>query len=162
MNQPLLAWSSDLALDQTIMDDTHREFVDLLNRVAASPEDGLLASLDEFIAHTEAHFGQEERWMEELAFPPLHCHRGEHANVLEIMHEVRKRVADGQVQLGSTLAAAIAEWFPQHAASMDAVLALYIKQAGYQPTMQGGAEGVAVAVAAPAGCGCSGPAKEEA
>lgn len=144
MNQPLLAWSGDLALDQAIMDDTHREFVDLLNRVAASAENDLLASLDEFIAHTEAHFGQEERWMQEIAFPPLHCHQGEHANVLEIMREVRKRIAQGEVHLGSTLTAAIAEWFPVHATSMDAVLALYMKQIGYVP---GGDNGAVVAIA---------------
>ena len=115
------------------MDDTHREFVELLNRVAASPENGLLASLDEFIAHTEAHFGQEERWMEALQFPPLHCHQGEHANVLEIMREVRKRVACGETHLGRTLAEAIAEWFPQHATSMDTVLALFMAQVGFAP-----------------------------
>ena len=120
MNKPLLEWSADLVLDENTMDDTHREFVDLLNRVGAASEDELLASLDEFITHTEAHFGQEERWMREIAFPPLGCHQGEHANVLEVIREVRRRVADGQLQFGSTLAEAIAEWFPQHAGSMDA------------------------------------------
>ncbi len=147
MNQPLLAWSRELALDQSTMDDTHREFVDLLNRVAASSEDDLLASLDEFVKHTEEHFGQEERWMEEFAFPPLHCHQGEHANVLEVIREVRKRVADGQVQLGATLTQALAEWFPQHAGSMDAVLAMYMKQIGYVP---GGDNTAAIAAAAAA------------
>ncbi|NBR29787.1 MAG: hemerythrin, partial [Betaproteobacteria bacterium] len=56
MNTPLLEWSDALALDQNTMDDTHREFVDLLNRVAAAPESELLASLDEFVKHTEEHF----------------------------------------------------------------------------------------------------------
>ena len=38
VNTPLLEWSSAFVLEETTMDDTHREFVDLLNRVAASPE----------------------------------------------------------------------------------------------------------------------------
>ena len=67
MNKPLLEWSEALALDQQTMDDTHREFVDLLNRVAAAPESELLASLDEFVKHTEEHFSQEERWMKDFA-----------------------------------------------------------------------------------------------
>ena len=133
MNQPLLEWSEQLALGQSTMDDTHREFVDLLNRVGAAAVDDLLASLDDFIAHTEAHFGQEERWMEAMQFPPLHCHKGEHANVLEITREVRKRVVAGETHLGRTLAEAIAEWFPQHATSMDAVLALFMAQTGFIP-----------------------------
>jgi hemerythrin-like metal-binding protein len=143
MNKPLLEWSGAFVLDETTMDDTHREFVDLLNRVGAASEEGLLASLDEFIVHTAAHFGEEERWMQEIAFPPLGCHQGEHANVLEVIREVRRRIADGQVQLGTTLAEAIAEWFPQHAGSMDATLAMYMKQIGYVP----GADNATVAAA---------------
>jgi hemerythrin-like metal-binding protein len=147
VSQPLLPWSAQLALGQSVMDDTHREFVDLLNRVAAAPEQDLLASLDAFITHTEQHFGEEERWMQEFAFPPLHCHQGEHANVLEVIREVRRRVADGQVQLGATLTQALAEWFPQHAGSMDAVLAMYMKEIGYTP---GGDNTAAIATAAAA------------
>ena len=115
------------------MDDTHREFVEQLNRVGAAGEAGLLAALDDFIAHTEAHFGQEEQWMESTAFPPLHCHQGEHAKVLETAREVRNRVAAGDLRLGRMLAEALAEWFPQHAASMDAMLAVYMEQTGFQP-----------------------------
>lgn len=63
MNEPLLAWTDELALGQATMDDTHREFVAQLNRMAA----------------------------------------------------------------------ALAEWFPQHAASMDAVLALYMTEIGFAP-----------------------------
>ncbi len=147
MNKPLLEWSGAFVLEEATMDDTHREFVELLNRVAAAAEGALLASLDVFIRHTEEHFGQEERWMREVAFPPLHCHQGEHANVLEVIREVRKRVADGQVQLGKTLTEALAEWFPQHARSMDAVLAMYMKQFGYVPGADNTAAIAAVAAA---------------
>lgn len=136
MSKPLLEWSGDFVLGETTMDDTHREFVDLLNRVGTASDGELLAALDDFIVHTEAHFGQEDRWMQATAFPPLHCHQGEHANVLEVVREVRKRVADGQTHLGPVLAKAIAEWFPQHAATMDAMLATFMKQTGYTPGAQ--------------------------
>lgn len=132
----LLEWSSDFLLGEAATDDTHREFVDLLNRVGAASDNDLPGALDDFIAHTEAHFGQEDRWMQTIAFPPLHCHQGEHANVLEVVREVRKRVTDGQPHLGAVLAKAIAEWFPQHAATMDAMLAAYMKQTGYVPGTQ--------------------------
>lgn len=133
MNQPLLVWSEELVLGQPVMDDTHREFVEQLNRVGVAEEAGLLVALDDFIAHTEAHFGQEEKWMESINFPPLGCHRGEHAKVLETAREVRNRVMAGDMRLGRMLAEALAEWFPQHAASMDAVLALSMEQTGYRP-----------------------------
>lgn len=89
----LLAWSDELVLGQPVMDETHREFVELLNRQGGAGEVDLLARLDEFIAHTEAHFSQEEARMERMQFPPLGCHRTEHEGVLEIMREVRKRIS---------------------------------------------------------------------
>jgi len=146
VNPALLEWTADLQLGESVMDETHREFVDLLNRLGATGGDALLDDLDAFIAHTVEHFAQEERWMEEIAFPPLHCHHNEHAGVLEVMREVRKRVAGGEAHLGNTLAVAIAEWFPLHAGSMDAVLALYMKQIGYVP----GADNAAAIAAAAA------------
>lgn len=133
MNAPLLEWSDQLAIGQNVMDETHREFVDQLNRVGEAADGALLAAIDDFIAHTEAHFGQEEAWMDEIAFPPRGCHRGEHEKVLETVREVRRRVEAGDFKLGRTLAEALAEWFPQHALSMDAVLAMYLKEIGYQP-----------------------------
>jgi len=128
-----LDWSAELSLDHAVMDETHREFVELLNRVGAAGEGELLERLDEFIAHTVAHFGQEEAWMEAMQFPPLACHRTEHEGVLEVMREVRKRVAGGEPHYGPVLTKAIAEWFPLHAQSMDAVLALTIRQTGFEP-----------------------------
>ncbi len=128
---PLIEWSEELVLGQSEMDGTHREFVELLNRLGEAAEGDLLTRLNEFIAHTEAHFGQEETWMEAMQFPPLACHRTEHEGVLEIMREVRKRIAAGEPRYGQVLATAIAEWFPRHAQSMDAVLALYIQQTGF-------------------------------
>jgi hemerythrin-like metal-binding protein len=126
-----LEWSDALHLGQPVMDATHQEFVELLNRFGAAEEADRLARLDEFIAHTEAHFRQEEACMEAMQFPPLACHRTEHEGVLEVMREVRKRIAGGESHYGAVLAKAIAEWFPLHAQSMDTVLALFIRQAGF-------------------------------
>lgn len=123
----VLAWSDQLVLGHAEMDHTHQEFVALLNAVGAAEGADVLASLDVFIAHTEAHFAQEEAWMEERQFPPRGCHAREHAGVLEVVREVRERVVNGEPQYGRTLAEALAEWFQVHASSMDAMLALFIE-----------------------------------
>ncbi|HEX3169740.1 MAG TPA: hemerythrin domain-containing protein [Burkholderiales bacterium] len=142
MNEPVLAWSDQLAIGQSLMDDTHREFVAQLNRVGEAADDGVLTALDDFIAHTEVHFSQEEQWMDAIEFPPRGCHRGEHEKIMETVRAVRTRVAAGDARLGRTLAEALAEWFPQHATSMDAILALYMTEIGYRPeqTAEAGAE----------------------
>ena len=131
---PLIEWDEALVLDGGVIDDTHKEFVDLLNRMHEAPDGELLDILDQFIAHSEAHFGQEQRWMEELEFPPLSCHVREHEGVMEIVREVRRRAAAGDMGYGKILAQGVAEWFANHATSMDLVLARYIKERGYVPT----------------------------
>lgn len=157
--QTLLEWSADLVLGEATMDDTHREFVELLNRVGDASDEDLPGALDDFIVHTEAHFGQEDRWMQATAFPPLHCHQNEHANVLEIVREVHKRVANGQFHLGAALAKAIAEWFPQHAATMDAMLAAFMKQSGYVPDDRAATATPAAGADVSAATGCASLAK---
>lgn len=129
----VMEWSDALVLDKGVMDDTHREFIELLNRLADAPDEDVVDVLDVFILHTEAHFAQEQRWMRDMAFPPLECHTREHDGVLETAREVRKRAAAGDPQFGKVLAQAVAQWFESHASSMDYVLALYLKEKGYAP-----------------------------
>ena len=129
----VMEWNETLELDRGVMDDTHREFIALLNRLAESPETEMLAVLDEFIAHTEAHFSQEQRWMEQMSFPPTECHVNDHQGVLQVALEVRKRATAGETRFGPVLARAVAEWFATHATSMDHVLALYMKEVGFNP-----------------------------
>ena len=132
---PVMEWDDSLVLDRGVMDDTHREFIGLLNRLADAPDDGMLAVLDQFIAHTEAHFTLEQRWMEQMSFPPTECHVREHDGVLEIAREVRNRAASGETGFGRVLARAVAQWFANHAASMDNVLVLYMKEKGFEPNI---------------------------
>jgi hemerythrin len=134
---PVMQWDDSLVLDSGLIDETHREFVGLLNTMADATDGQMLSAIDEFIAHCESHFAQEQRWMQELEFPPLSCHTDEHNSVMEIAREVRRRAAAGEPAFGRVLAKAVAEWFEKHAASMDRVLALYMKEHGYSPAAGG-------------------------
>jgi hemerythrin len=82
-----------------------------------------LAALHE---HLERHFHHEESLMTESAFPPSGCHLREHASVLEVVAEVRKRYAQGEHDPAERLSEAVFEWFELHAASMDAALAAWL------------------------------------
>ncbi len=126
----LIDWSDALELGVDQMDSTHREFVVLLNALAEVPEAEVLAAFDAFYAHTVAHFDQEAGWMRTISFPPIHCHNAEHEGVLEVMREVRGHLAAGDINVGRVLARELAIWFRDHAATMDAVLAHYMKARG--------------------------------
>ena len=152
----LLDWSDKLALGLERMDATHREFVEQLNALHASSDADYLPLLDAFIEHTVAHFEQEQRWMQEIEFPPIHCHTHEHEGVLGIMRDVRRMVAEGKQEVGRVLTRELAPWFENHAAGMDATLAFFLRcrDAGVDP-MQ------ALAAQAQGGCAGSGAPREE-
>ena len=75
-------WTDAYLLGYGPMDDTHREFVEVVRAMQTAPDAELLPALDAFIAHAQDHFGSEDRWMEETGFPPRDCHIKEHAAVL--------------------------------------------------------------------------------
>lgn len=135
-----ITWSEALALKQPRMDQTHREFIELLQALAAAPGAGttdfdpLLAELQ---THTEAHFAQEERWMGDIGFEAENCHSGQHKQVLHVLREVRRVLAEGQAdkppELIQVLVEELHKWFVAHAQMMDGALAELMLQRGYDP-----------------------------
>ena len=126
------------------IDALHEECEASLSRLAeaiehsadAAPE---LAALHE---HLERHFEHEESLMDQTDFPPGACHQREHASVLEVVAEVRRRYAAGEREPAARLPSAVLEWFELHARSMDAALAVWLnapaeQRGAAQPTACG-------------------------
>ncbi|MGV0954029.1 MAG: hemerythrin domain-containing protein [Fluviibacter sp.] len=118
-----IPWQDDWTLNHPKMDETHHEFIAEINHMLAVPDAEMLAAVDQFIAHTVAHFDQERDWMESTNFPPKGCHIGEHDRVLAIVQQVRGMVEGGDYAIGRRLAEELVPWFNQHAQTMDAALA---------------------------------------
>jgi hemerythrin-like metal-binding protein len=128
-----ITWSEALALELPAMDDTHKEFVALLSAVQQAPDDGLLAAWDALLGHTEVHFGQEDAWMATTGFASSNCHTVQHEVVLRLMRDALQRARAGELPLLRLFADELAEWFPTHAQTMDAALALHLRSAGMDP-----------------------------
>ena len=129
-------WTDAYLLGDPAMDDTHREFVALLDGLLRADDDDLLEQLDAFAAHAEAHFAQENQTMERTDFPARACHIDEHAAVLRSVHGVRERlVQEGDIQACRRLAQALAEWFPAHTDHLDSALVHWLckQRAGGKP-----------------------------
>jgi hemerythrin-like metal-binding protein len=129
----LLEWSPSYELDVALMDETHREFADLVNRVGEASDTELVACFDTLIEHTVAHFEQENHWMKECGFPPIDCHVGEHTRVIQALRSVRSLLLRGDLAIARRAAEEMSPWFANHAATMDAALAFHIKRSGYTP-----------------------------
>jgi hemerythrin len=122
-DQSGMTWTDDYLLGFDPMDDTHQEFVDLVDALLTCADEDMPRHLDAFIAHAESHFGQEKAWMEETGFPATECHVDEHAAVYQSALDVKPLVAAGNMEVCRQFAQALADWFPGHADYLDSALA---------------------------------------
>ena len=148
-----LEWAPGLQTGDARMDETHEEFVTLLNQLLATPQDQQLPLYREFVEHTAAHFAQEERWMLATGFTADNCHASHHATIMETLHAVIPHYENDDPEIITRLAEALVEWFPQHAASMDAGLALHLKDVGFDSRTETLADPDRVRPATMSGCG---------
>ena len=130
---PTLQWSEALAMDLAFMDNTHREFVDLLGCVEEADDPSLLDQWRALVDHTQQHFDTEDRWMRDTQFASSNCHSVQHRVVLQVLREGVDLGASGDLKPIRQMARELALWVPQHAQSMDAALALHLRRVGYDP-----------------------------
>ena len=126
-----LEWSNDFVLNLPQMDDTHQEFVELLADVECASDSAVIPAWQALVAHTEAHFSREDRWMVETRFAATNCHSTQHQIILQIMQRGAEEGQNGNLEMVRQMAKELAVWFPQHAHSMDAALATHLHRVGY-------------------------------
>ncbi len=114
------------------MDNTHKEFVTLVNRLATAPDTGFADMFNELITHTRVHFLQEKELMLASKFPAYAEHNEEHMRILGELNQFKKRVDKGLIAFGRNyIRERIPEWFALHAATMDSALALHLKDSSF-------------------------------
>lgn len=121
--QATMQWGVDYTLGYDPMDDIHDEFIELLEQLQAASDEQLPQCLEQMEQHLQAHFEQENTWMEQTAFPARQCHIDEHAAVLKSVAEVRILLAEGKMSICRELTQALADWFPGHTTHLDSALA---------------------------------------
>jgi hemerythrin len=119
-------WNDDYLLGYDPMDDTHREFVEVVHALDTASDADMATALARFVAHAEAHFAQEYAWMSLPGFPARDCHAEEHDKVLASAYQVQGLVAEGHYDVGRSFAVALKEWFPGHADYLDSALAKWM------------------------------------
>lgn len=130
---PTLPWSDDFVLGVAEMDATHREFVALLADVEAADDSRALAAWQRLVEHTQQHFDAEDRYMLATRFAAGNCHTTHHRMVLEVMRHGLSMGQAGDLAPIRQITRELAQWFPQHADSMDAALALHLQRVGFDP-----------------------------
>lgn len=148
-----LEWSEALALGLPCMDDTHQEFVALLADCESAGADALPAAWSAFIDHTADHFGAEDAWMQATGYASGNCHSTQHRVVLQVLREGQQALQGGDAAPVRQMIRELGSWFPFHAQSMDAALALHLRSVGFDPLHGTIAQPERLPTAALQGCG---------
>ncbi len=85
------------------MDRNHREFVELINRMAEATNPVFAYLFPEMVQHTHAHFAAEEAMMREIVFNGVEEHRNMHARVLGEMDWFGKAYSERSFDSGTNL-----------------------------------------------------------
>ena len=114
------------------MDETHDEFIALVNRMQSSNDAEFTDMFHQLVQHTEAHFAAENALMEQSRFPPIQIHMDEHERVLGDMHRMARKVLAGSLVFPRAfIEQQIPEWFDMHARTMDSALAAHLGAARF-------------------------------
>lgn len=120
--------TSDLKLGLPVMDETHAEFIDLVNQLEQADAREFKRLFIKLFAHTEQHFNAEDALMEQSHFPAIREHREEHRRVLGELHRIAGKVTRGSTTLGRAYVAELPNWFRLHLLTMDSALAAHLQR----------------------------------
>jgi hemerythrin-like metal-binding protein len=120
-------WSDALRLDFEPMDKVHHEFVDLLALAQHAPDAALPQAWSAVVDHTVRHFGREDEWMRKTHFAAADNHILQHRVVLNVLREGLAMARAGDLEPVREMAAELAAWFAKHTQSLDAALALHMR-----------------------------------
>jgi hemerythrin-like metal-binding protein len=130
MNAPLA--TRDLGIDE--MDQTHREFVALVEMLNEADDVDFAALFGKLLDHCRQHFSNEGRLMRISRFPALGEHEGEHHRIYGDLVQMHRAVQRGRLLLARKyVRVGLADWFGLHLSTMDAALAAHLKKTGEAP-----------------------------
>lgn len=123
------------------MNQTHREEVELVNRLGRLVANGLSGNVDDsaishhiqlWLDHTLDHFQRENALMTAYGFPAYPIHKGEHDRILALLDELHAAWRDHRrlKPLAEFLFQTWPEWFDGHVNTMDLATAGFIRQQG--------------------------------
>lgn len=134
MSQEYIVWSPDYALGIKDIDDQHKVFVNLINRLSNElrgeiSQDHTAAIINELDAYARFHFISEENIMCRAGYPKLDEHKSLHLSLIDKLGS-----KEGLLSLQPTkerideIIEFLAGWFLNHTMNEDKLFADFIRE----------------------------------
>lgn len=135
----MIEWADALSIDVAEIDDQHRIFIGLVNRLNAFSQSRasraeLKTILADLVCYAEVHFLDEEEWMRRSGYPQLKEHAQEHSAAAAAIHDMMFRDIEG-LELYGSLGAFLMPWMVNHIMKHDKAFGEWLRL--NRPTEQG-------------------------
>jgi hemerythrin len=131
----ILNWSPSCSIGVAALDEEHRYFFALLNRLYDGVIDGSASNAstsalaDEVLAYSIHHCHHEEALLASAHYPALDEIRREHETLRASIEDFRRRLAD-QGGVSHEMANFLLEWMLQHVLKEDKKIGAFLNAAG--------------------------------
>ncbi len=129
-------WLPDYSVHIQVIDDQHKELVNILNRlfIAVSKREGdnaIAGILDALMCYTQTHFSQEERLMREANYKDVEAHIEEHRKLIEKLDTLTKKYLLEEKPIYFEMLSFLKTWLREHIQGADMKYSAALRQAGF-------------------------------
>ncbi len=120
----MIEWDDKHSVGISIIDDEHKEFIAIINKVVVikehndNPEE-VREILYEMIKYALKHFATEETYMEKFNFPEFQLHRNEHLDFTDKAFTNLNKVIMGDYQMANEILEYLKQWLVNHIQKTD-------------------------------------------
>ena len=135
-SRELVKWSDRFNTDIHEVDEQHQALVALLNQLftAIFENRGVQASgeiLDRLTDYTETHFSLEESLMRISAYPDFSAHKGQHAEFVAQVQDLRQKIKTENAPISFELLRFLRNWLLSHIDESDKRFGQFYRQGGH-------------------------------
>jgi hemerythrin len=121
---PLIQWKENFSVHFEKLDEHHKRFVGIINRLydsvmTAETLDAVPPIIDELIQYSSYHFSAEEQFMRDTAYQGLDEHMAKHRMYLDKISELQRVKLDDQRELARELIIFLGDWLLHHILDED-------------------------------------------
>ncbi len=120
----MIEWNNKYSFGISIIDEEHKEFIDIINKVVAVKENNddpeeVREILYKMIKYALKHFATEEAYMRKFNFPEFQLHRNEHLDFINKTFDNINKVINGDYQVADEIFEYLKQWLVNHIHGTD-------------------------------------------
>lgn len=119
-----LIWTNDYSVNVKELDEQHKTFMEILNRLIKAIEEKKVESeltglIETLISHCRVHFATEEHYFKKFNYNDSENHIKEHKSFMEKINKFKETHKSREIDASFELADLLEDWLVSHSNNYD-------------------------------------------